>query len=150
MSQVHVSTDIDAPIQDVWDVIMDPDRLADWVTIHRSVHDISDRPLREGSTMGQSLRLHGVTFRVNWHLVGVSEPRQANWEGQGPAHARASIGYRLSGGDGEPTHFEYSNDFTAPGGRLGNVASRVLVRGASEREAQNSLTRLKKLLENGR
>ena len=43
--------------------------------------------------------------------------------------------------------FEYTNEFTAPGGRLGNVASRVLVGAASEREARNSLARLKALLE---
>ncbi len=150
MSQVHVSTEINAPLEQVWDVVMDPDRLGEWVTIHRSLHSVSDRPLSEGSTMEQTLRMHGVSFRVNWCLVHVSAPRQADWEGRGPAHSRARIGYRLSGGDGRPTLFEYTNEFTAPGGRLGNVASRVVVGHASEREAQHSLTRLKALLEKSR
>ena len=147
MSQVHVSIEIAAPIETVWDVIMNPDRLGDWVTIHRSVHAVSDRPLREGSTMEQTLRMHGVSFRVNWDLVHVSAPHRAEWNGRGPAHSRAHIGYRLAGGDGQPTVFEYINDFHTPGGRLGNVASRVFVGGASEREAQRSLDRLKALLE---
>ena len=43
--------------------------------------------------------------------------------------------------------FEYTNEFTPPGGMLGNVASRVIVGAASEREAQNSLRALKRLLE---
>ena len=46
-----------------------------------------------------------------------------------------------------PPRFEYTNEFTVPGGRLGSVASRVIVGAASEREASNSLSRLKALLE---
>ena len=34
---VAQSVDIDAPIGDVWDLIMDPERLGEWVSIHRSV-----------------------------------------------------------------------------------------------------------------
>jgi uncharacterized protein YndB with AHSA1/START domain len=147
MSVVHVSTEIAAPIERVWEVVMDPDRFKDWVTIHRSVHAVSERPLREGATMEQSLRMHGVSFRVKWRLEHVTAPKAADWDGRGPAHSRARIGYRLSGGDGRPTLFEYTNEFHTPGGRLGNVASRVLVGAASEREAEESLKRLKALLE---
>ena len=43
--------------------------------------------------------------------------------------------------------FAYTNEFHLPGGRLGNVASRVIVGATSEREANNSLARLKALLE---
>jgi hypothetical protein len=58
------------------------------------------------------------------------------------------IRYHLSeDGDGTTT-FDYTNEFKAPGGALGNVASRVIVGGLSEREAHNSLARLKRLLEN--
>lgn len=147
MSRVHASIEINAPIEQVWDTIMDPDRLGDWVTIHRSVQSVSSRPLTSGAKMAQTLRVHGVSFRVEWTLSDVTPPHHADWNGHGPAGSRAAICYRLSGGDGQPTAFDYTNEFTAPGGRLGNVASRVLVGGASEREARNSLARLKALLE---
>ena len=147
MAAVHARTEIDAPIEKVWEVVMDPDRLHEWVTIHRSVGSVSGRPLRNGSTMEQTLRLHGVSFRVNWTLVDVTPPNSAEWAGRGPANSRASTSYRLSSGDNGSTVFDYSNDFKTPGGRLGHAASRVLVGGASEREAQNSLARLKALLE---
>ena len=125
---------------------MDPDRLGDWVTIHRSVKNVSSRPLEKGATMDQVMCIRGVTFRVHWTLVDVDPARHAEWEGRGPAHSHARIRYELSGADGN-TSFEYINDFTAPGGRLGNAASRVIVGAASEREAKNSLSRLKALLE---
>jgi len=126
---------------------MDPSRLKDWVTIHRSVTDVSAHPMRKGSTMEQTLHLRGVSFHVHWTLVDVNAPNHAEWEGQGPAHSRARIRYELSADGDHATMFDYTNEFMPPGGRLGTVASRVIVGAASEREASNSLARLKKLLE---
>jgi uncharacterized protein YndB with AHSA1/START domain len=147
MSTVKTDIEIDAPIEKVWETVMDPERLKDWVTIHRDVKDVSDRPLKQGSTMDQVLHMRGISFRVQWTLVDVSEPNVAQWEGRGPAHSRAKIRYELSGDENGRTQFQYTNEFTPPGGRLGSLASRVVVGAASEREASNSLSRLKALLE---
>jgi uncharacterized membrane protein len=150
MSTVHAQIGIAAPMQDVWDTIMDPYHLKDWVTIHRSVKNVSDNPLRRGSTMEQILHIRGVSFHVHWTLTEVSSPQHAEWEGQGPAHSVARIRYELSAdGDGH-TRFAYTNEFMPPGGRLGNVASRFIVGATSEREANNSLARLKALIERSR
>jgi uncharacterized membrane protein len=149
MSIVHAKIRIDAPVHRVWETVMDPDRLGDWVTIHRSVRNVSAKPLKKGATMEQVLHMRGVSFHVNWKLADVTEPNLAEWEGRGPAHSRARIRYALSGDDDGPTDFEYTNEFQPPGGRLGSVASRVIVGAASEREANNSLQRLKALVERG-
>jgi uncharacterized protein YndB with AHSA1/START domain len=149
MSIVHVKTKIRAPIDRVWETIMDPDRLGQWVTIHRSVDHVSSRPLRRGSSMEQVLHMRGVSFRVHWTLVEVREPFHAEWAGRGPAHSRALIRYELSGDADRETVFDYTNEFMTPGGRLGDIASRVIVGATSEREANNSLARLKTLLERG-
>jgi uncharacterized protein YndB with AHSA1/START domain len=147
MSTVQATIEIDAPVQRVWDTIMDPDHLKDWVTIHRSVRNVSDEPLRRGSTMEQVLHIRGVSFHVHWTLTDLSSPKRAEWEGQGPAHSLARIRYELSGTDDGPTRFAYTNEFAPPGGRLGSVASKFIVGATSEREANNSLARLKALLE---
>jgi uncharacterized protein YndB with AHSA1/START domain len=149
MSTVKVTTRIHAPIERVWETVMDPSRLGDWVTIHRGVSEVSSRPLTKGSTMNQLLCLRGVNFHVHWTLVAVTSPHHAEWDGRGPAHSRAIIRYELEdGGDGDTT-FAYTNEFQAPGGVLGSMASRVIVGGVSEREAHHSLSKLKALLENG-
>jgi uncharacterized protein YndB with AHSA1/START domain len=148
MSTVHAQTTIDAPAERVWETVMDPSKLKDWVTIHRSVRDVSSNPLRKGSTMEQVLQLRGVPFHVHWTLVDVNAPSHAEWEGLGPAHSRARIRYELSPAEnGDGTVFDYLNEFTPPGGKMGAAASRVIVGAASEREANNSLRRLKTLLE---
>lgn len=148
MSIVEVTTTIEAPLERVWETVMDPSRLRDWVTIHKSVSDVSASPLRRGSTMEQVLSLRGVSFHVHWTLVEVQAPHTAQWEGRGPAHSTALIRYQLSPEGEHATCFRYTNEFKPPGGRLGVVASRVIVGAASEREANNSLARLKSLLEN--
>lgn len=149
MSTVSAEIDIDAPIERVWETVMDPARLGEWVTIHKSVSDVSQNPLRRGSTMEQSLSVKGLTFRVHWTVVAIDSPRHAEWEGAGPAHSNALIRYELaSSGDGR-TKFRYTNEFHPPGGRIGNLAGRMIVGATSEREAHNSLARLKALLERG-
>jgi uncharacterized membrane protein len=147
MSTVHAQIEIDAPAQRVWDTVMDPYHLKDWVTIHKSVGEVSDNPLRKGSTIEQVLHMHGVSFHVHWTLTEVRAPDRAEWEGQGPAHSLARIRYELSGDSEGPTRFAYTNEFVPPGGRLGSVASRFIVGATSQREANNSLARLKALLE---
>lgn len=146
MTRVHEAIEIDAPPARVWDVVMDPHRLGDWVTIHRKVGDVPSRLVR-GSTFEQTLNLRGAHLHVMWTVVDIDPPRRAVWQGQGPAHSRASIVYELRPDGESGTIFDYTNEFKAPGGPLGAVAGRVLVGGLSQREAQRSLQRLKRLVE---
>jgi carbon monoxide dehydrogenase subunit G len=147
MSIVHDQIRIAAPIEKVWEVVMDPERLHEWVSIHRALESFSTGAPHQGSTMEQFLRLRGVTFRVKWTLAEVNAPKLAEWEGKGPAHSRARTRYELTSAGDHDTVFDYTNEFKTPGGRLGVVASRVFVGGVSEREAHTSLQQLKALIE---
>jgi carbon monoxide dehydrogenase subunit G len=143
---VHCAIEIAAAPADVWEVVMDPRRLRDWVTIHRRLGPVPER-LRQGSAFEQSLGLRGAHVTVHWTVVELDPPRRAVWEGRGPAHSHASIEYLLEPLGGQRTRFDYVNEFKAPGGPLGAVAGRVLVAGVSQREAQRSLERLKRVVE---
>jgi uncharacterized protein YndB with AHSA1/START domain len=147
MSTVHVTIEIQAPIEKVWETIMDPNRFKDWVTIHKAVRHVSAEPSKKGATMEQVMHMRGIPFTVHWRLVDVNAPNMAEWVGRGPAHSDARIKYSLSSNGESATTFDYTNEFTVPGGRLGSAASRVVVGAASEREAHTSLARLKALLE---
>jgi uncharacterized protein YndB with AHSA1/START domain len=144
VSEVSTSIDIDAPVRDVWEVVMDPHRLADWVTIHRRLISSSD------GEMEQVLCLRGANFHVKWHLETSSAPHHAEWHGRGPARSHAETEYRLTDNGHGGTRFDYRNEFKAPFGPLGAAASRALVGGLPAKEADASLRRLKRLLENGR
>jgi uncharacterized protein YndB with AHSA1/START domain len=147
MSEVETSIDIAAPPELVWATAMDPDRLIDWVTIHRRLHDHSGGRLREGYEMEQTLCLRGVNFKVHWELVRCEHPYHAEWHGRGPARSHAETEYRLTADDKGGTRFGYRNVFHAPLGPLGAIASRAIVGGLPRREADASLARLKALVE---
>ena len=149
MSKVSASIEIDAPPEKVWAVVMDPQRLGDWVTIHRKVGKVSDRPLRSGSTLEQTLCVRGANFKVKWKVEEARKGERAAWEGRGPARSRAHTTYRLSANGNGGTRFDYENEFKAPLGPLGAAASRALMGGVPQREANRTLQQLKRVVEGG-
>jgi uncharacterized protein YndB with AHSA1/START domain len=147
MSHVTASIEIAASPAAVWDVVMDPTRLGDWVTIHRKLRGSDDGPPRVGYHMDQQVHLRGVSLDVHWTLVDCEPGTHAVWEGRGPARSRARTEYRLRAAENGHTHFDYRNEFHAPLGPLGALAGRALVGGMPEREATRTLDRLRELLE---
>ncbi len=142
MSEVTTNIQIAAAPEAVWDVAMDAERLGEWVTIHRRLEDFTE------DTMDQVMCIRGVSFHVKWELTESDRPHRALWKGKGPARSRAETEYTLKAVDGG-TRFEYRNKFKAPLGPLGAAASRALVGGVPEREANASLQKLKEILESG-
>jgi uncharacterized protein YndB with AHSA1/START domain len=147
MSTVAASIEIAAPQAQVWDTVMDPARLGDWVTIHRKLRDSDDGIPRVGYRMDQQIHLRGVSIDVHWTLVECVPGERAVWDGRGPAHSRARTEYALCPTSNGSTRFDYRNEFHAPFGPLGALASRALVGGMPEREATRTLDRLRGLLE---
>ena len=143
---VCAEIEIAAPIADVYELMMDPRRLGDWVTIHRDLGELPELPLREGSHFEQKLALAGKSFKVNWAVAKAEPPEDAEWVGEGPAGSVARVTYRLSD-TGEHTRVRYENEFEFPAGVLGKAAGRLLVRAPARRQAERSLERLRVLLE---
>lgn len=137
---------IHAPPQKVWDVLMDPQCLQDWVSIHQRLKNAPEAPLEQGDQLTQCLRLAHKNFDVKWTVRQADEPRKAIWEGKGPVRSRASVTYELSADGNGATRFHYVNEFKSPGGPLGGIADRAF-QGTSEREADKTLANLKRLLE---
>jgi uncharacterized protein YndB with AHSA1/START domain len=146
VTEVVTSIDIAAPPEQVWALAMDPNCLSEWVTIHRRLHGHDDGPPRKGFQMEQTLHLRGVNFKVHWTLEELDAPHYARWEGSGPARSTAVTENRLTERNG-CTHFDYRNEFGTPFGPLGAVASKVIVGGIPEKEANASLRRLRQILE---
>jgi uncharacterized protein YndB with AHSA1/START domain len=147
MSTVTVSTEIAAPQSKVWGAVMDPTRLEDWVTIHRHLRRSDKGAPRVGYRMDQQIHMRGVSVDVHWTLVDCVPEKRAVWEGRGPARSRARTEYVLRPSASGGTRFDYRNEFHAPLGPLGALASRALVGGMPEREATRTLERLRALLE---
>jgi uncharacterized protein YndB with AHSA1/START domain len=140
MPKVETTVQIDAPPERVFELLMDPSRLSEWVTANKNVSDVPEGGLKVGSSFTQTLSLARRTFKVHWEVDEVDAPRVAVWTGEGPKGSSACVRYELTpSGDG--TSFRYVNDFELPGGVIGNAAGKI-----SSRPAQHAMTRsLKKL-----
>jgi carbon monoxide dehydrogenase subunit G len=145
--RVERSIRIAAEPERVYDVVMDPERLGDWVTIHHHLEDAPPGPLEHGSKLTQCLKLAGRKFKVRWTVVENDPCRRVVWEGRGPVTSRARVVYDF-GPDGRAggTNFSYTNEYDLPGGPLGRAAGHAVSR-ITEKELDGSLKRLKSLLE---
>lgn len=143
--KVQRSTRVAAPPKRLYDVIMDPGRLEDWVTIHHHLEDAPSPPLKKGSKLTQCLRLAGKKFKVHWTVVENEPCTRVIWEGRGPVASRARVEYRFAP-DGEGTDFFYLNEYDLPGGPLGRFAGKAVGR-VTQKELDGSLKRLRSLVE---
>jgi carbon monoxide dehydrogenase subunit G len=143
--KVERTIEIDAPARDVYDVVMDPSRLRDWVTIHDHLEDAPGGRLKQGSKLTQSLKLAGRRFKVRWTVVENDPCRRVVWKGKGPVGSHAQVVYTFDE-DGEGTRFSYMNQYDLPGGVVGRVAGHAVSR-VTEKELDGSLRLLKSLVE---
>ena len=138
---------IDAPVQRVYDVVMDPDRLKDWVTIHHHLEDAPNGLLKKGSKLTQWLRVAGRRFKVRWTVVENDPCKLVVWEGKGPVGSHARVSYAFGDSSGEDcTQFHYMNEYDLPGGPLGRIAGRGVAR-VTQKELDDTLQRLKSITE---
>jgi carbon monoxide dehydrogenase subunit G len=145
MSKLKREIEIMAPAEKVWDVLMDPDHLGDWVTIQDALEEAPDGDLERGSVLVQRVRIAGRRFHLRWKVVEADKPNRAVWEGSGPMGTRATVIYELANNGGS-TYFHYTNDYSLPGGLAGRLAGAAIL-GASGHEANKTLRRLKQLVE---
>jgi carbon monoxide dehydrogenase subunit G len=143
--KVERSIELAASPQRVYDVVMDPSQLEDWVTIHHHLEDAPNGPLKKGSKLTQWLKLAGKKFIVRWTVVENDPCIRVVWEGRGPVASHARVVYELEG-NGDGTTFSYLNEYELPGGALGRIAGRAVAR-VTQKELEGSLQRLKSLVE---
>lgn len=142
--KVEQTIEIDAPPEKVREVVMDPERLEDWVTIHHHLESEHDGSLEKGEEIVQCLKVAGQKFKVRWKVTQSGQER-IEWTGKGPMGSKAKVVYDLEARDGG-TRFCYFNEYAAPGGPVGALAARA-VSGKAKSESKKSLEKLKKLLE---
>ena len=143
--RVERTLQIAASPETLYKVVMDPKRLADWVTIHQELEDAPRGQLRKGSKLTQALKLAGRRFKVRWTVVENDPCRHVVWEGHGPVGSQARVEYVFAP-NGKGTRFSYVNEYDLPGGPLGRVAGRAVAK-VTEKELEGSLRRLKSLVE---
>lgn len=143
--RVERTVDIGAAPDRLYEIVMDPHRLGDWVTIHHHLEDAPRGALKQGSKLTQCLKLAGRKFKVRWTVVENDPCKRVVWEGRGPvgSHARVEYVFEPNGGG---TRFSYVNEYDLPGGVLGRIAGRTVSK-VTGKEVDATLRKLKNLAE---
>ena len=92
--KIERSIDLAAPREKVYELLMDPDRLGEWVTIHEGFEGAPDE-LSEGAEMTQHLKVAVRGFTVRWKVSEEDRPARVKWDGPGPARSTALGVYHL-------------------------------------------------------
>ena len=147
MTKLEREIHIDAPPEEVYDTLMDPESLGKWVTIQQSLEEAPNGDLEKGSELVQRVKVAGRKFRLRWKVADAVRGKRAVWQGRGPLGSKAEAVYELEANSGG-TNFSYTNEYHLPGGVAGRIAGRAIV-AASGGEADKSLAKLKRLVERG-
>jgi carbon monoxide dehydrogenase subunit G len=144
--RVEYETEIAAAPETIYEIVMDAQRLADWVSVHQRLEDAPKGKLEKGSELTQQLKLAGKGFKVRWTVVEDDAAKRVVWDGNGPAGSKAKVIYEFEpSGDG--TRFRYANEYDLPGGPLGRMAG-PMVKRVTQGELETSLENLTRLAEN--
>ena len=146
MSKLEREIRIDASPEEVYDKLIDPDCLGEWVTIQEELEEAPEGDLEQGDTVVQRMKVAGQSFKVSWRVDEAERPSRIVWTGKGPMGAKARAVYEIESVNGGGSVFTYTNEYDLPGGPVGKIAGSAIV-GASGGEADRSLERLKKLIE---
>ena len=145
MSKLEREIHIDAPAEAVYDKLTDPDCLGEWVTVQDELEQAPVGNVKKGDTLVQRMKVAGQKFRITWTVDEAQRPSRVVWTGEGPMGTTARAEYEIRENGGGCT-FSYMNEFELPGGPAGKLAGRAVL-GVSGGEADRSLERLKKLIE---
>jgi carbon monoxide dehydrogenase subunit G len=143
--RVEREVQLKAPPEKVYDLVMDPHRLEDWVTIHQKLEHAPNGGLKRGDEVTQTMKLAGRKFKVRWTVVENKPCDHVVWEGKGPVFSHARVMYGFEASDGG-TKFSYTNEYDLPGGALGKIAENTVKR-VTGKEVDASLQKLKSLVE---
>lgn len=148
MPSVTASIELRAPINRVWEVVTDPQRLPDWVTIHQAFPDGAPAALEQGTSFKQTLRVAGQDVDVTWTVETLREGEELVWQGEGPAGTTARTRYLLQdlGSESPGVRFDYENEYDLPGGVIGKAVGQA-AKGQASNESEASLEKLKALIE---
>jgi carbon monoxide dehydrogenase subunit G len=143
--RVEREVELRASPERVYDLVMDPHRLEEWVTIHHKLEQAPNGQLKEGDEVTQTMKLAGRKFKVRWTVVENKPCDRVVWEGKGPVFSHARVMYDFKP-NGDGTNFSYTNEYDLPGGALGKIAGNTVTR-ITGKEVDASLRKLKELVE---
>jgi carbon monoxide dehydrogenase subunit G len=142
MVRFELSVDIDRPVHEVWEYLIEPEHVPEWQSSAVSAHKVSDGPIGVGAKLEDERRFLGRRATSEVEVSEFEPERLFTLHGiSGPV--QFTFRHRLEGHEGGTRlHVEAEAD---PGG-VGRFMRPVIER-AAEHELKGDFARLKAILE---
>jgi carbon monoxide dehydrogenase subunit G len=142
MVHFELSIEIDRPVHEVWEYLIEPENVPEWQSSAVSSHQVSEGPIGLGARLRDERRFMGRRANSDVEVSEFEPERLFTLHGlSGPV--RFTVRHRLSeNGTGTKLDVEAEAD---PGG-IGRLMRPVIER-AAEHELKGDFARLKEILE---
>lgn len=145
MTIVRATGHFDAPIDRVFDLGTDFARYPEWNTIYSEIKEVTG-PVALGARVHAVTKVLGRRMEGWGEVVEIDPPRMLKIAGTGLEGGTVSTTYRFTpAGDG--TDYEFESQYELPAGFLGQIADKLFVEKAVERDLRHSLENFKALVE---
>lgn len=139
--------DLDAPLEQAWELVSNFERFPDWFSLHEGFPD--DPPpaieqVRTGTLVSERIKVMGIPANVEWTVVEWSPPHVIGIDGVGPMGTKMGI-RALVERDGGGTRVTHESSFS---GAAITPMLKVLEKEARKAAAE-SLEKVKALLGEG-
>jgi uncharacterized protein YndB with AHSA1/START domain len=124
VSRIRESLIVEAPPEEVWEVVADPRNLPRWNRFIRSVRDVPENGLRAGSRYSTVLGGPGVSVKVRAVVEELEPPRYSRVRLSGPLDAVITTWVRPAGS--RRSRLEHEVEYHLPGGPVGELLARTI------------------------
>ena len=140
MPKVETSVTIRAPIEKIFDTIVDPELTTRWSSGVNEVTNINGNPWEKGSSIDMSYHVLGMKFTQHMVTSEIEKPRKVIYlmEGGFPGTFEFALDPQ-----GQVTKVDIRLDYSVPGGIVGKIANQVLLERMNQKNIESSADGLK-------
>ncbi len=137
---------IEAPIEGLWELMSDPDRLPEWNGAFDRVESATGPLDKVGTTYTQVMRVAGIELKGHWEITEVEPSRRRRFQGTPPGCAACTGSETFETVNGG-TDYTVEMDYTLRGGPVGVAIDRLFGRSFVERVVERNIQGLRRILE---
>jgi uncharacterized membrane protein len=146
MTLLRKTFHFDAPIDRVFELGTDFKRYPEWNISYPAIKEIIGEPRSVGTKIELTMRLLGREVDTTAEITELDAPRFLKMVGTSAQGGHSTAVYRLTS-VGTGTDLEFEFDYEVPAGVLGQIADKLFIERAVERDLVHSAENFKALVE---
>ena len=146
MKRLHMTAHYDAPIEHVFEMGTDYRRWPEWNTVYTVVDEVTGPPAAVGTRVHAEMRFLGRTMDGWAEVIESDPPRMLRFSGASEQGGTLGYVFRMSPAGGG-TDFEVETEYELPAGLFGQIADKLFLERAVERQLRHAMENFKALVE---